>query len=129
MKLVPGDGLKPSRPELDAGILISKSRYIRGSNFRYKKTSYKLVLLLNWCPETDLNRHDHKSRDFKSLVSTDFTTRAKIVMEAEPGVEPRWMDLQSTAWPLCHSAKTFGAVHETRTRDPDLGKVVLYQLS
>ena len=82
-----------------------------------------------WCPETDLNRHDHKSRDFKSLVSTDFTTRAKIVMEAEPGVEPRWMDLQSTAWPLCHSAKTFGAVHETRTRDPDLGKVVLYQLS
>jgi hypothetical protein len=23
----------------------------------------------------------------------------------------------------------FGAVHETRTRDPDLGKVVLYQLS
>ena len=71
------------------------------------------------------------------------------------------MDLQSTAWPLCHSANIlfltlheiekqlmpltvmvkvffdslntyhfkFGAVHETRTRDPDLGKVVLYQLS
>ncbi len=45
MKLVPGDRLEPSRPELDAGILISKSRYIRDSNFRYKKTSYKLVLL------------------------------------------------------------------------------------
>ena len=25
-------------------------------------------------------------------------------VEAEPGVEPRWMDLQSTAWPFCHSA-------------------------
>ena len=24
MKLVPGDGLEPSRPELDAGILISE---------------------------------------------------------------------------------------------------------
>ena len=30
MKLVPGDGLEPSRPELDAGILLSeftKSRF------------------------------------------------------------------------------------------------------
>ena len=48
-----------------------------------------------------------RSRDFKSLVSTDFTTRAwdtcygKLVlfsvMEAEPGVEPRSTDLQSAA--------------------------------
>ncbi len=45
MKLVPGDGLEPSRPELDAGILISKGGYIINSNFRHKKTSYKLVLL------------------------------------------------------------------------------------
>ena len=39
-------------------------------------------------------------RDFKSLVSTDSTIRASI-----------------------------GAENETRTRDPNLGKVVLYQLS
>ena len=39
-------------------------------------------------------------RDFKSLVSTDSTIRA-----------------------------TYGAENETRTRDPNLGKVVLYQLS
>ena len=39
-------------------------------------------------------------RDFKSLVSTDSTIRASIVAE-----------------------------NETRTRDPNLGKVVLYQLS
>ncbi len=35
-------------------------------------------------------------------------------------------DLQ-TSMELCRSI--FGAGNETRTRDPDLGKVVLYQLS
>ena len=40
-------------------------------------------------------------RDFKSLVSTDSTIRATFT----------------------------GAENETRTRDPNLGKVVLYQLS
>ncbi len=29
-----------------------------------------------WCPEPESNRHTHKARDFKSLVSTNFTTRA-----------------------------------------------------
>ena len=29
----------------------------------------------------------------------------------------------------CSAAYNFGAGNETRTRDPDLGKVVLYQLS
>ena len=45
MKLEPRDGLEPSRPKLNAGILMLKSGYIRDSNFRYKKTSYKLVFL------------------------------------------------------------------------------------
>ena len=49
----------------------------------------------------DLNPHSHHwPRDFKSLVSTDSTIRA-----------------------------TCGAENGTRTRDPNLGKVVLYQLS
>lgn len=30
-----------------------------------------------WYPGRDLNPHSHKPRDFKSLVSTDFTTRAR----------------------------------------------------
>ena len=31
------------------------------------------------CPEPDSNRHDrYRSRDFKSLASTDFATRAQI---------------------------------------------------
>ena len=52
----------------------------------------------------DLNPHSHCwPRDFKSLVSTDSTIRAT---------------LQRTR-----------AENETRTRDPNLGKVVLYQLS
>ena len=49
-------------------------------------------------------------------------------MEAEPGIEPGLADLQSGASPLCHSA-IFGAGNRIRTGDPDLGKVVLYQLS
>ena len=51
----------------------------------------------------DLNPHSHHwPRDFKSLVSTDSTIRAAFQRRAE---------------------------NETRTRDPNLGKVVLYQLS
>ena len=49
----------------------------------------------------DLNPHSHHwPKDFKSFVSTDSTIRA-----------------------------TLRAENETRTRDPNLGKVVLYQLS
>ena len=36
MKLEPIDGLKPSRPELDTGILMPKSGYIRDSNLAIK---------------------------------------------------------------------------------------------
>ena len=43
-------------------------------------------------------------RDFKSLASTGFATRAKKEYQREAG-------------------------NGTRTRDPNLGKVVLYQLS
>ena len=52
------------------------------------------------CRERDSNPHSHYwPRDFKSLVSTNSTIAA-------PGAE-----------------------NGTRTRDPNLGKVVLYQLS
>ena len=47
--------------------------------------------------------------------------------ETKKGPEgPFFNDLQTSA-ELCKSL--FGAGNETRTRDPDLGKVVLYQLS
>ena len=53
------------------------------------------------CRERDSNPHGHSwPRDFKSLVSTNSTIAASS-----------------------------GAENGTRTRDPNLGKVVLYQLS
>ena len=53
------------------------------------------------CRERDANPHGHSwPRDFKSLVSTNSTIAASS-----------------------------GAENGTRTRDPNLGKVVLYQLS
>ena len=55
------------------------------------------------CRERDSNPHSHYwPRDFKSLVSTNSTIADPYDERAENG---------------------------TRTRDPNLGKVVLYQLS
>ena len=53
--------------------------------------------------------------DFKSAVSTSFTTAAAggcalvhairaAILEAGVGIEPAYTDLQSAAWPLCHPA-------------------------
>ncbi len=53
-------------------------------------------------------------RDFKSLASTNFATRAE-------NDEPAWL---ATLTPRKNEAG-----NGTRTRDPNLGKVVLYQLS
>ena len=57
-------------------------------------------------------------------------------LEARGGIEPPSTDLQSGAWPLCYRAIHFlrqaeetGAGDESRTRDLNLGKVALYQLS
>ena len=61
-----------------------------------------VIYLLSYS-KRDLNPHSHYwPRDFKSLVSTDSTIRAAFQRRAE---------------------------NETRTRDPNLGKVMLYQLS
>ena len=60
-------------------------------------------MFLEMCRERDSNPHSHYwPRDFKSLVSTNSTIAAPYDERAENG---------------------------TRTRDPNLGKVVLYQLS
>ncbi len=49
-------------------------------------------------------------------------------MEAAPGFEPGVKDLQSSALPLGYAAPSAlsGAEDGIRTRDPNLGKVVLY---
>ena len=48
-----------------------------------------------------------------------------FVLEASPGIEPGVRALQARALPLGHDAKN-GAENEIRTRDPRLGKAVLY---
>ena len=75
-----------------------------------------------------------------SSVSGKRATRLRQSPEVETGFEPVYTDLQSVASPLGHS--TVGALLPTgtgrdslraddgiRTRDPHLGKVMLYQLS
>ena len=69
---------------------------------------------------------DKVSRDFKSLASTNSAIPA-LLQEAAPGFEPRIRVLQTHALPLGYAANRAG--NGIRTRDPDLGKVVLYQLS
>ncbi len=62
------------------------------------------------CPGTDLNRYDRcGSQDFKSCVSTNFTTRA---VKKNPSYDGN-----------------LRAEDRARTGHPDLGKVVLYQMS
>ncbi len=66
----------------------------------------------------------------------------QLTPEAPPGFEPGIKDLQSSALPLGHGARNARgadsyccrppitrAGNRTRTGDPNLGKVVLYQLS
>ena len=70
-----------------------------------------------WCLEPESNRYApiKEAADFKSAVSTNFTIEAQAhcetktkqprqpnwrgceILEARGGVEPPWMDLQSTA--------------------------------
>jgi hypothetical protein len=47
-------------------------------------------------------------------------------MEAPPGFEPGMKVLQTSALPLGYGARTNGAEDGIRTRDPRLGKAMLY---
>lgn len=69
------------------------------------------ALFLGWCLRPESNRYArfHEAADFKSAVSTNFTTQAGDMlmnkkapgkgrakrMEARAGVEPTYSDLQS----------------------------------
>lgn len=66
-------------------------------------------------PETGLEPARKNPRDFKSLVSTYSTTRAR----ASRTGRSRWLNLNSFI-------KLLGAGNGDRTRGPNLGKVVLY---
>src|SRR5699024_3937789 len=64
-------------------------------------------------------------RDFKSLVSTDFTIWAEYGGASRSRTEVHGFAIRCMAT----LPTRVGAGNETRTRHPDLGKVVLYQLS
>ena len=78
----------------------------------------------------------------RSVATNKGTPRGALfeTMDATPGFEPGVKALQASALPLGHVAdekgRSFnrpsacdGADNGARTRDPNLGKVVLYQLS
>jgi hypothetical protein len=75
-----------------------------------KAVSFETAFFL--CPGTELNRYGHCCpQDFKSCVSTNSTTRA---IKKNPSA---------------NGGRIFGAEDRARTGHPDLGKVVLYQMS
>ena len=59
-----------------------------------------IYLIYGWYPEPDLNRHGHNDRGILSPLCLPFHHPGFFIQ--------------------------FGAGNEVRTRDPDLGKVVLY---
>ena len=71
---------------------------------------------LYWCSGRESNPYGHYCpQDFKSCVSTYSTTRAAII--------------SMSIFKKTSRRERFGAENEIRTRDPNLGKVMLYQLS
>ncbi len=70
-------------------------------------------------------------RDFKSLASTNFATRAAGLLAILPndGAKREVIARRKQKTPARGRGFQIGAGNEIRTRDPNLGKVVLYQLS
>ena len=76
---------------------------------RFMLSKYYPNLLIYMVPRAGIEpARSQWSRDFKSLVSTNFTIWADQNMfkelEAGVGIEPAYTELQSAAWPLCHPA-------------------------
>ncbi|MDB5226618.1 MAG: hypothetical protein JWN78_811 [Bacteroidota bacterium] len=91
---------------------------LRGCVFRnvvpmlYQQKNRSFLIGCNACPGTDLNRYSRcGEQDFKSCVSTNSTTRASL--EKKSSLFPGGLRAEDRA----------------RTGHPDLGKVVLYQMS
>jgi hypothetical protein len=76
---------------------------------------------LKLCPGTELNRYPRfGGQDFKSCVSTNSTTGAPMFVTLSQSTNKKFH---------LESRDGIGAEDEARTRDLNLGKVALYQLS
>ena len=69
------------------------------------------------------NRPNRRDLYMESSFCRCFLVQARLVHEPRRANQP--VHKQNAP----HCCEAFGAENETRTRDPDLGKVVLYQLS
>ena len=79
-----------------------------------------------WCLRPGSNRHGLlHPQDFKSCVSANSTTQAKSV-EATPGFEPGNEGFADLCLSQLGDVALLGAEDGIRTRDPLLGKEVLY---
>jgi hypothetical protein len=89
-----------------------------------------------WCEEGDLNPHDFLSRQILSLLCIPISPPSRGVWRLRPELNRRPricspLHNHSATQPrmVCSILRNLLAGNETRTRDPNLGKVVLYQLS
>ena len=124
LRMVPGAGLEPARPR-GRGILsplclpVSPSgpaAIIRALRGRKKKP--RGARFVEWRPGSELNR---RTRICSPLH--DHSATRPVTVELFPGRG------RKKKTPADRGLENRGAGNETRTRDPDLGKVVLYQLS
>ena len=154
----PSGTMRGSGPAISARLKVIYSiLYINCHESRLGAISSSKTKVTNWCPGPESNRHDRLgSGDFKSPVSTSFTTRARFNRHASAtipvGGEVWRRGAESNrSKRLCRplhnrfataprlrlkregpqrpSLGESGAGEESRTLDLNLGKVALYQLS
>ena len=80
------DAVNLLRPEFVGRFPLLFDQGIKLGHYSYPKIHRKLLV---WCPESESNRYAPftEARDFKSLVSTNFTTRATFVIVREIKLE------------------------------------------
>ena len=83
-----------------------------------------------WRPGSELNRRTRLCRPLHNHSATRPVTRCPGGRYPDPGRDALLQLASEKTKPRrCRGFAGSGAGNETRTRDPDLGKVVLYQLS
>ena len=88
------------------------------------------LLIFNPCAQDETRTHTIlRPLPPQSSVYTNFTTCAECPEQDSNLHTSRHAHLKRTRLPIPPSGQKKRAENETRTRDPDLGKVVLYQLS